>query len=236
MARRGARPPCRRTGEPGSRPGPTQAYVALKEALWYSASAQLDEVLRLEGAAAGASRLARTTTRAPCRPSSRNAGPTSPEPDAESGPHAGTPELRARRAAGSPVKASAAPQYDVGRLLAVAVEVFIERGYDGTSMEDLARATGISKSSIYHHVESKEQLLRLALDRALDALFAITEEGAQTARAIDRLQYVIGRVVEVLCAELPYVTVLLRVRGNTETERWALERRRAVRPFRPLPS
>jgi 2-(1,2-epoxy-1,2-dihydrophenyl)acetyl-CoA isomerase len=30
--------------------GPTQAYVALKEALWYSISAQLDEVLRLEGA------------------------------------------------------------------------------------------------------------------------------------------------------------------------------------------
>ncbi len=34
------------------------------------------------------------------------------------------------------------------------------------------------------------------------------------------------RMVEVLIAELPYVTLLLRVRGNTETERWALERRR----------
>jgi AcrR family transcriptional regulator len=118
-------------------------------------------------------------------------------------------------------------QYDVRSLLAVAVEVFIDRGYDGTSMEDLARATGISKSSIYHHVESKEQLLQLALERALDALFVVTEEeGAKVARAIDRLQYVIGRVVEVLCAELPYVTVLLRVRGNTATERRALERRR----------
>ncbi|MGA2209527.1 MAG: TetR/AcrR family transcriptional regulator [Acidimicrobiales bacterium] len=124
------------------------------------------------------------------------------------------------------------PQYDLGRLLTVAVEVFIERGYDGTSMEDLARATGISKSSIYHHVESKESLLRLALDRALGALFAITEEqGATTSKAIDRLGYVIGRVVEVLCAELPYVTVLLRVRGNTDTERWALDRRREFDRF-----
>jgi hypothetical protein len=33
-------------------------------------------------------------------------------------------------------------------------------------------------------------------------------------------------MVEVLTAELPYVTLLLRVRGNTATERWALERRR----------
>jgi AcrR family transcriptional regulator len=123
-------------------------------------------------------------------------------------------------------------QYDVQRLLAVAVEVFIERGYDGTSMEDLARATGITKSSIYHHVESKEQLLRLAVDRALGALFAVTEEdGAAHGPAIGRLRYVLGRVVEVLCAELPYVTLLLRVRGNTETERWALERRREFDRF-----
>lgn len=33
-------------------------------------------------------------------------------------------------------------------------------------------------------------------------------------------------MVEVLIAELPYVTLLLRVRGNTDAERWALERRR----------
>jgi AcrR family transcriptional regulator len=118
-------------------------------------------------------------------------------------------------------------QYDVARLLAVAVEVFIERGYDGTSMGDLARATGLSKSSIYHHIESKEQLLRLAVERALGALFAVLDEdGAKAERAVDRLRYVLGREVQVLCAELPYVILLLRVRGNTPTERWALEQRR----------
>jgi hypothetical protein len=40
------------------------------------------------------------------------------------------------------------------------------------------------------------------------------------------VEYVTRRTVEVLMAELPYVTLLLRVRGNTKTERWALERRR----------
>jgi AcrR family transcriptional regulator len=131
----------------------------------------------------------------------------------------------------APAQAPRAP-YDTQRLLAVAVEVFIARGYDGTSMEDLARATGITKSSIYHHVASKEQLLRLALDRALGALFAVTQEkGVTEGRAIDRLRYVLGRVVEVLCAELAYVTLLLRVRGNTATERWALERRREFDRF-----
>ncbi|WP_018547704.1 TetR/AcrR family transcriptional regulator [Streptomyces sp. LaPpAH-108] len=117
--------------------------------------------------------------------------------------------------------------YTPETLLSVAVGVFNERGYDGTSMEHLSRAAGISKSSIYHHVSGKEELLRRAVSRALDGLFAILdEEHARAGRAVDRLEYVVRRMVEVLISELPYVTLLLRVRGNTEAERWALERRR----------
>ncbi|MGW7635486.1 TetR/AcrR family transcriptional regulator [Streptomyces decoyicus] len=117
--------------------------------------------------------------------------------------------------------------YTPDSLLAVAVEVFIERGYDGTSMEHLSKAAGISKSSIYHHVRSKEELLHRAISRALDGLFGVLEEpGAVQGRAIERLEHVTRRVAEVLMDELPYVTLLLRVRGNTDTERWAMGRRR----------
>ncbi|SFE23612.1 transcriptional regulator, TetR family [Actinacidiphila alni] len=117
--------------------------------------------------------------------------------------------------------------YTPDSLLAVAVRVFNERGYDGTSMEHLSRAAGISKSSIYHHVRGKEELLNRAVGRALDGLFGILDEpGAVDGRAVRRLEYVTRRTTEVLMAELPYVTLLLRVRGNTTTERWAMERRR----------
>ena len=74
---------------------------------------------------------------------------------------------------------------------------------------------------------SKVELLRLALDRALDALFAVTEEPEATSGpAIDRLEHVVRGSVRVLTAELPFVTLLLRVRGNSEVERAALQRRR----------
>jgi AcrR family transcriptional regulator len=117
--------------------------------------------------------------------------------------------------------------YTPETLLTVAVRIFNERGYDGTSMEHLSQAAGISKSSIYHHVAGKEELLRRAVSRALDGLFGILDEaGATQGRAIARVEYVTRRTVEVLMAELPYVTLLLRVRGNTLTERWAMERRR----------
>lgn len=117
--------------------------------------------------------------------------------------------------------------YTPDSLLAVAVEVFNERGYDGTSMEHLSRAAGISKSSIYHHVKGKEELLNRAVGRALDGLFGILDEpGARAGRPVERLEHVTRRTTEVLVDELPYVTLLLRVRGNTRTERWAMERRR----------
>ncbi|MCX5388326.1 TetR/AcrR family transcriptional regulator [Streptomyces sp. NBC_00083] len=117
--------------------------------------------------------------------------------------------------------------YTPETLLTVAVRIFNERGYDGTSMEHLSKAAGISKSSIYHHVAGKEELLRRAVSRAIDGLFGVLDEpGAQRGRSIERVEYVTRRTVEVLTAELPYVTLLLRVRGNTKTERWAMERRR----------
>lgn len=118
-------------------------------------------------------------------------------------------------------------RYDADSLLEVAVRVFTERGYDGTSMEDLARAARITKSSFYYHVSGKEELLRRSLDRALDRLFAVLgEPEALEGRAIDRLEHVVRGSIEVLVDELPHVTLLLRVRGNTKVERRALERRR----------
>jgi len=112
-------------------------------------------------------------------------------------------------------------------VLQVAVTLFNERGYDGTSMEDLSRRLGITKSAIYHHVPSKEELLRLAVDRALDGLFAVAAEvEVMPGRAIDRLEHLVRGSVAVLADRLPFVTLLLRVRGNTRVERQALARRR----------
>jgi AcrR family transcriptional regulator len=119
------------------------------------------------------------------------------------------------------------PGHSLDSLLAVAVAVFNERGYEATSMDELAGRLGITKSAIYHHVPSKGDLLRIALDRALDGLFAVTAEpGATAGPAIARLEHVVRGSVRVLATELPFVTLLLRVRGNSAVERAALHRRR----------
>lgn len=131
------------------------------------------------------------------------------------------PPTPPRRTPGRP------PRHTPDELLELVASEFLARGYDATSMEDLSRATGLTKSSIYHYVTGKEELLRLAVSRAVDALFAVLSEPAgTTGPAVERLEHVLRRSAEVLVAQLPYVTLLLRVRGNTDAEREALARRR----------
>jgi AcrR family transcriptional regulator len=134
------------------------------------------------------------------------------------GPAAPTPRRRRGR-----------PGYDQPAILRAAVELFNRKGYDATSVGDLARELGLTKPAIYHHVTSKEQLLGQALDDALDELTAaVTEASHERAgtTAYERLRAMVRRSVEVLVAHQPSVTLLLRVRGNSEVELAALERRR----------
>lgn len=120
------------------------------------------------------------------------------------------------------------PGYDQQGILDVAVAAFNQYGYDATSMGVLADRLGLSKSAIYHHFASKDEILDRALDAALGALEGVLSEAdAATGRAADRLDLVLRGAVHVLVDKLPYVTLLLRVRGNTEVERRALARRRA---------
>jgi AcrR family transcriptional regulator len=119
------------------------------------------------------------------------------------------------------------PGYDQRSVLRIAVDVFNKHGYDATSMGLLAEHLGISKSAIYHHVPSKEDLLRLALEEAMGGLEGVlTLDGATTGAPDARLEFVLRGTIGVLVDRLPFVTLLLRLRGNTDMERDALARRR----------
>ena len=112
----------------------------------------------------------------------------------------------------------------------VAIDLFNKQGYDATSVGDVARELGLTKSAIYHHVPSKEHLLERAIGDALDALTAALDKVAARADADagQRLRDAVRSSVVVLVEHLPAVTLLLRVHGNTPAEQAALVRRREV--------
>lgn len=119
---------------------------------------------------------------------------------------------------------------NVDSIVQMAFSLFRERGYEATSIDLIAKHVGITKGAIYHHVRGKEAILAIGVNRALDALLAVLEEPEAVAGVgtpSERFRFILRRSIEVELANLDEVTVLLRLRGNTPTEREALAKRRA---------
>ncbi|MCK7636466.1 TetR/AcrR family transcriptional regulator [Corynebacterium pygosceleis] len=126
-----------------------------------------------------------------------------------------------------PVSGRGRPGYSREDILRAAVDAFNAAGYEATSMGALADRLGVTKSALYHHVSSKEELLDEALDRALDTLGGVIDEvGTCEGGDMERLRLLVRGTTLALCAEAPYVTLLLRLRGNSDVERRAMDRRR----------
>ena len=114
-------------------------------------------------------------------------------------------------------------------LLDLVVGVFNERGYEAASMEDLAKASGFTKSTFYHHVSGKEELLRMAVDRALDALSAALDDTVEQRRPpVDQLEDAIRRTTEVLLGRAALRDPAAAGPRQHRVEREALARRRAI--------
>lgn len=131
----------------------------------------------------------------------------------------------------TPRRGRGRPGYDQETVLRRAIDLFNRQGYDGTSMADLAKELGLTKSAIYHHVDSREQLLTAALDEALGELTAVVDAAVDPAAdtsATTRLRELVHESVRILIDHQPAVTLLLRVRGNSEVELSALARRREL--------
>lgn len=50
------------------------------------------------------------------------------------------------------------PEETAARILSAAARLFLEKGYDRTSLQDIIQQTGLSKGAIYHHFSSKEAI------------------------------------------------------------------------------
>jgi TetR/AcrR family transcriptional repressor of mexJK operon len=55
-----------------------------------------------------------------------------------------------------------------GEILDTAADYFLAHGYDGTSINEMARESGISKESIYRYFRSKKRLFAAVIDRELE--------------------------------------------------------------------
>ena len=76
----------------------------------------------------------------------------------------------------------APPIADLTSILEAAMDVFYRYGFKKASMDDVARAAGLSRQGLYLKFRSKEELFRVALEHLVSRLL---EKTAEISRRID---------------------------------------------------
>jgi AcrR family transcriptional regulator len=96
-------------------------------------------------------------------------------------------------------------------IVAAAAELFAERGFGSTSLEDIAEVLGVTKGALYYHVKNKEEILRLiylsVLTVAEEPLRHIVESDLP---AVEKLHRAIEHHIEVSADRSPAITVFYR--------------------------
>jgi AcrR family transcriptional regulator len=110
-----------------------------------------------------------------------------------------------------------APQGRSEELVIVAARLFRDRGYDATSMQEIANEMGILKGSLYHYVRTKEDLLWMIVEPAFSALVEDAEaifadtSGSLTERITRAIESHALRFEE----NFPHMMVVTRENGET---------------------
>lgn len=86
-------------------------------------------------------------------------------------------------------------------IIQAAAQIFRQKGYHGTSMQDIADAVHLQKASLYHHISGKQEILIDILDRALDLLIedieAVARSGVKPEEKVRQaMQAYVGRLTE----------------------------------------
>ena len=121
--------------------------------------------------------------------------------------------------------AAKAPKKRDREVLDAAARVFYERGYSDASVQDVADELGILKGSLYHYIDTKEDLLFRLLQETHDEIYEILEEVAalEGLNPLERLEIYIRKQVEYNIDNLLRVSVYYH-----DLERLTEERRKAI--------
>lgn len=121
----------------------------------------------------------------------------------------------------------------LGEIYRAAAQIICDKGYDATSMNDIAEAVGITKSGLYHHISGKRNLLFGIMNFGMDSL---EEQVIAPARAVadaeHRLRTIINNHVRLITSRSttqgnnPVTIIVDEVAGLTLAQRRKIDQRK----------
>lgn len=118
-----------------------------------------------------------------------------------------------------------------------AARLFAERGYHGTSIDQLAKAMGVQKGSLYAHIASKQELLYVTMREGADAFHGALDAIDERLPATEKIRLALRAHLRVVAEQLDVATVFVREWRYLEgehREEIVEERRRYEERFRAL--
>jgi AcrR family transcriptional regulator len=84
------------------------------------------------------------------------------------------------------------------RIQDVALDLFIEEGYDKTSLREIAERLGVTKAALYYHFPTKQDILSSMIDDRVERLKALIEWGREQPRTEETRREVVRRYADML--------------------------------------
>jgi len=130
-----------------------------------------------------------------------------------------TSDAPVRRRRGRP-KVEGLADHRRTQIVEAAYAVLTEKGYDGTSIAEIAQRAGIGQGTVYRYVNSKRELLDMVFDWAVERIFATVDPNvllaseAQTAQEMALHIRVIGERLHRMVDDDPAILKLIGVQAS----------------------
>jgi len=117
----------------------------------------------------------------------------------------------------------------IAEIYHAAARVFREKGYEAASLNDLARATGLTKAGLYHYISSKEALLFEIMNYGMDL---VETDVIIPANAVtdpqDRLRTLVRAYVELVMTNTTMTVIINEANGLSPVLRQKIRVRRQI--------
>ena len=104
------------------------------------------------------------------------------------------------------------------KIFETSMDLFAQKGYDATSIEEITAVVGVAKGTLYYHFSSKEEIFNFLVDQGMGLLKnSVAIKTAKMESSIDKLREVILIQIKILVKYENFITIIASQMWGNET-------------------
>ncbi|MBR3324648.1 MAG: TetR/AcrR family transcriptional regulator [Clostridia bacterium] len=111
------------------------------------------------------------------------------------------------------------------KIFETSMKLFAEKGYDGTSIEEITSVVGVAKGTLYYHFSSKEEIFNFLVEEGMNLLKnSITIKTKKQEKYIDKLRAIILIQIKIIAKYKNFMSIVLsEIWGNSSRSKTCQE-------------